>query len=85
MSTTRAHWPVNTPVDLDEADQQGAQHLRLAKERARCQIIKDSVREHLREQPSPWAVRAVLRLYTDDFHRYAADAITALNSTETPQ
>ncbi|MGW6584430.1 hypothetical protein [Streptomyces globisporus] len=85
MNHPDGHWPINNPVDLDETEQQGRQHLQLAKERARCQIVKDSVREHLAEQPSPWAVRAVLRLYTDDFHRYAADAITALNSTETAQ
>lgn len=83
MDNTQGRWPINTPVDLDETEQQGVQHLQLAKERARCQIIKDSVRQHFAEQPSAWAVRAVLRLYTDDFHRYAADAITALNSTET--
>lgn len=87
MSVTQGHWPVNTPVDLDDdaAAQQAAQHLQWAAERARCQIIRDSIRQHFAEQPSPRAVRVVHRLYTNDIDRYAADAITALNSTETTQ
>ncbi|MFD8945263.1 hypothetical protein ACFV00_25195 [Streptomyces californicus] len=83
MSHTYGHWPINNPVDLDETKQQGAQHLQLVKERARCLIVRDSIRAHLAEQPSPRAVRLVQRLYNDDIDRMAADAITALTSTET--
>ncbi|MFE5852522.1 hypothetical protein ACFQ61_04785 [Streptomyces sp. NPDC056500] len=86
MNHPQGRWPVDTPVDLDgNAAQQATQHLQWAAERARCQIIRDSVREHLAEQPSAQAVRAVHRLYTNDFDRYAAEAIKALKSTETTQ
>ncbi|MEV4043144.1 hypothetical protein [Streptomyces sp. NPDC049744] len=83
-------WPVDEPADLDAIEQQAAriqsaQYEERAREEARRHLVGASIRQHLAEQPTAIAVRAVLRGYIADIHQYAAATIAALNSTETRQ
>lgn len=59
-------WPVDEPVDLVPDDL----YLKRAAERGRREIVLDSIKAHLAEQPSPAAVHAVVR-------HWCADIITA--------
>ncbi|WP_405585347.1 hypothetical protein [Streptomyces sp. NBC_01092] len=55
------------------------------RERARHELVKDSIRCHLAEQPTPRAVRLVARRWIRDIHFIADGVIAALNSTETTE
>ncbi|MEV7976238.1 hypothetical protein [Streptomyces sp. NPDC086519] len=47
------------------------------RERARKQLILDSIRAHLSEQPSDNTIRSCARRWTDDIRRLADDIIAA--------
>ncbi|MFJ7242358.1 hypothetical protein ACIQWB_35265 [Streptomyces olivaceus] len=88
MSHKPGAWPAGQPADLEAIEQhaartQGVQYERRAREEARRHLIGASVRQHLAEQPTAIAVRAVLRGYIADFHQYAAASIAALDISET--
>lgn len=51
MTEHPGQWPITNPVDL-EADEQGARHLALAKERARFHVTLGAIRADLEAQPS---------------------------------
>jgi hypothetical protein len=55
------------------------------RERARRQLVIDSIRCHLAEQPSPRAIRACARRWVNDVNFIADGVIAALNSTETEE
>ncbi|MBQ0974525.1 hypothetical protein KBZ00_25855 [Streptomyces sp. RK31] len=67
----RGAWPVLHPVDLDAIgtdhdDQQaehehGEQYTRAQRERARYELVLDSIRYDLQQHPSPATVRAAAR------------------------
>jgi hypothetical protein len=64
-------WPVNQPADLgltqhDYADDEVTLYLRRAAERGRREIVLDSIRAHLEEQPTANAVQAVTRHWVAD-------------------
>lgn len=83
---TPGAWPVNQSVDL--ATHNGAEatrdalYVQRASEEARRHFIGASVRQHLAEQPTAIAVRAVLRHYISDFTQWADEVIAAMSSTE---
>lgn len=59
-------WPVTRSVDvLEPSDEQGQAHLELARVQARFQLVLDSIRADLEEQPSARCVRAAARRWTD--------------------
>ncbi|MEU9065481.1 hypothetical protein AB0D60_01105 [Streptomyces sp. NPDC048306] len=55
-------WPVDEPVDLVPDDL----YLQRAAERGRHEVVLGSIRAHLEEQPSPIAVLAAVRRWTND-------------------
>ncbi|MEV0639009.1 hypothetical protein AB0I77_29515 [Streptomyces sp. NPDC050619] len=64
-------WPVDQPANLDAtqhdyADDETTLYLRRAAERGRREIVLDSIRAHLEEQPTPNAVQAVTRHWIAD-------------------
>ncbi|GFH38878.1 hypothetical protein [Streptomyces pacificus] len=70
MTGAPGHWPVTNPVDLDQADEQGEQHLQLVTEQARFHVTLGAVRADLETQPSAKCVRAAARRW--------CNAITAM-------
>ncbi|WP_329340698.1 hypothetical protein OG252_33155 [Streptomyces sp. NBC_01352] len=52
-----------------------------ARERGRRQLVIDSIRQHLAEQPSPRAVRACARRWINDIN-YLADGVIAVMDQE---
>ncbi|MCT9078784.1 hypothetical protein [Streptomyces fulvoviolaceus] len=79
-STTPGAWPVGQPVEFEPQDND--QYGQRVSEEARRHFIGDSVRQHLAEQPTPTAVRAVLRHYISDFTQWAGEVISAMSSAE---
>jgi hypothetical protein len=55
-------WPVDEPVDLIPDDL----YLQRAAERGRHEIVLGSIRAHLEEQPTPVAVLAAVRRWTNE-------------------
>ncbi|MFJ2964256.1 hypothetical protein ACIPIC_18395 [Streptomyces collinus] len=53
------------------------------RERARRELVRDSLRQHLAEQPCPRAVRACARRWVNDINYLADGVIAVMNSTET--
>ncbi|MEV5611488.1 hypothetical protein [Streptomyces sp. NPDC052225] len=89
MSSTKpGAWPVEQPGDLDATapiDNQGAQYVRYQSEQARAHHVRDSIEQHLREQPSAQAVRAVERIYLTYISQTSDRVIADLKGTETSQ
>ncbi|WP_020117576.1 hypothetical protein [Streptomyces canus] len=52
------------------------------RERARRELVTDSLRAHLAEQPNPRAVRACARRWCTTVNYLADGVIAVLNSTE---
>lgn len=55
------------------------------RERARRQLVIDSLRAHLAEQPNPRAVRQCARRWINDIHYLADGVVAVFNSTETEE
>lgn len=51
-------------------------------ERARRQLVLDSIRAHLGEQPSPRTIRSCARRWANDINHIADQIITARNDAE---
>ena len=68
--------------DAMHSDQLREQWMR---ERARRQLVIDSIRCHLAEQPSPRAIRACARRWVNDINFLADGVIAASKSTETEE
>ncbi|USQ82658.1 hypothetical protein NFX46_02050 [Streptomyces phaeoluteigriseus] len=61
MSERRpGQWPVDEPVTLDSADQGGA-YMQRAAERALHEMVLDSIRHDLQQQPTPLSVLTAAR------------------------
>lgn len=58
-------WPVDNPVDTEQEADQGEEYVRRAEERGRRQLVLDSIRHDLRQQPSPATVIAAARRWSD--------------------
>jgi hypothetical protein len=63
--------PANAPIDLevvqhDYADDEVSLYLKRAAERGRHDIVLNSIRAHLEEQPTPVAVLAAVRRWIND-------------------
>lgn len=66
MSTRRAgEWPATDPVDLEQADEHGELHLKLAAEQASFHVPLGAIRAHLEAQPSARCVRTAARRWID--------------------
>lgn len=62
MSERRpGQWPVENPVELTEADEQGSRHLALVAEQARFHVTLVAIRADLEAQPSDICLRAAAR------------------------
>lgn len=55
------------------------------RERARRELVIDSIRCHLAEQPNPRAVRACARRWVNDINYLADGVIAVLDRTETQE
>ncbi|MFF3891798.1 hypothetical protein ACFYY3_01060 [Streptomyces sp. NPDC001812] len=79
MSSTPGQWPIEAPSDLEALAPTAAEddvYVRLAAEKARRELVCDSIRAHLAEQPTTRAVRACERRW----HHYLsnlADSVLA--------
>jgi hypothetical protein len=89
MSSTKpGAWPVEHPVDLiaaEATDDQGGQYVRYQAEQARAYHVRASIEQHLREQPSAQAIRAVERIYIAFISQTSDRVIADLKATETSQ
>lgn len=85
-------WPVSDPVQVESADQgsspmrtpgdqQGEQHLELARVRARFRLVLDSIRADLREQPSEVSVRGAARRWTNAIAAMTDEVVREMRST----
>lgn len=82
MSERRpGEWPVTEPVDTEPADEQGAQHLELVRVQARFQLVLDSIRADLGEQPSEVSVRGAARRWCNAITAMADEVARELRST----
>lgn len=71
------------PPDMPDAMHSDALRDQWMRERARRELVIDSIRCHLAEQPNPRAVRACARRWINDINFLADGVITVLDSTET--
>lgn len=81
MTGRPGEWPVTEPVDLEPSDEQGQQHLRLTRTQARFQLVLDSIRADLAEQPSRMCVRSAARRWTDAITQIADEVTKQLRDT----
>ncbi|WP_326593861.1 hypothetical protein [Streptomyces brevispora] len=61
-------WPVDNPVELDEAEEQGRRHLALVADQARFHMVMDSIRADLQAQPSRACRHAAKRKWVDNIY-----------------
>ncbi|MFJ2708866.1 hypothetical protein ACIO3R_37550 [Streptomyces sp. NPDC087428] len=54
-------WPVDNPVELEAADEQGTRHLALTAEQARFHVTLGAIRADLEAQPSEMCLRTAAR------------------------
>ncbi|WP_435239589.1 hypothetical protein [Streptomyces sp. YPW6] len=78
MTDRPGQWPAPEPNELDE---QGERHLALVKARAAFAVPMDSIRAHLEEQPSVFAVRRAERQWKAQIAAAADQAISRLTRT----
>ncbi|KFK91517.1 hypothetical protein IX27_00350 [Streptomyces sp. JS01] len=71
-------WPVVTPVELAESDEQGEQHLALTKAQAAWVMPLESIRVHLGEQPSIASIRTTERRLKAEIGNLADAAVRQL-------
>ncbi|MER5473739.1 hypothetical protein [Streptomyces sp. NPDC002685] len=55
------------------------------RERARRELVIDSIRAHLAEQPNARAVRLCARRWANDIHFLADGVVAVMSSTETAE
>lgn len=70
-------WPVDEPVDLVPEDL----YLKRAAERGRHEIVLDSIRAHLDEQPTANSVQAAARHWCADITALADEVARSKRST----
>jgi hypothetical protein len=79
-------WPTDEPADLDEvqhdyADDEVSLYLKRAAERGRREIVLDSIKAHLEEQPTANATQAVARHWIADITALGDEVARGKRST----